>query len=298
MRKTDLFASLKVVLTVIILILLVRNFAFTSCTIPSSGMENTLYQGERMWVNLWSYGLRLPFSTSRWAYQKPLRGEVVLFNNPHPSYSQTPIYQRELFVGRCVGTPGDTLMLDDELLVTNERVLNPDSKTLYAYSYADEEKVEKAIKQLNLTKNPLVGYTEGKHIRSLSHYEYYLLNQRLSTQVKFESVSGKEEKNHPLVIPGKGMTLQIYPWNQTLLCNTLVLHEKKQAYIQNDTLYVEGKPTFSYTFTQDYYWMVANNPINLCDSRLFGLVPHSHLKGRATRIWFSKQKERILQAIQ
>ena len=298
MRKSLIFNSLKVILTVIILILLVRNFAFTSCTIPSSGMENTLYKGERMWVNLWSYGLRLPFSTNRWGYEKPHQGEIVLFNNPHPAHFSTPVYQRELFISRCVGTPGDTLMLDDELMVTNEQVLNPDSKTLYAYSYTDEDKVTAAIAQLNLTRNPLVGYSDGKHIRSFSHYEYYLLNQRLSSEVKFESVSKEQGKSHPLIIPGKGITVQVYPWNRTLLCNTLVLHEKKQACIKNDTLWVEGKPTFSCTFTQDYYWMAANNPINLCDSRLFGLVPHSHLKGRAARIWFSNQKERILQPIQ
>ena len=298
MRKTGLFTSLKVLLTTVILLLLVRTFGFTSCTIPSSGMENTLYQGERIWVNLWSYGLRLPFSTLRWGYERPEPEDVVLFNNPHPASQQTPVYQRALFVSRCVGTPGDTLMLDDELLVTNEKVLNPDSKTLYTYPCEAEDKVTDTMKQLHLNRNTLVGYSEGKHIRSFSHYEYYLLRQRLSNEVVFEPVATDQGKSHPLVIPGKGITVQVYPWNRTLLCNTLVLHEKKKACIKNDTLWVEGKPTFSYTFTQDYYWMAANNPVNLCDSRLFGLVPHSHLKGRASYIWFSKQKERIFQPIQ
>ena len=44
------------------LVLLVKTFAFTSCTIPSTGMENSLYQGERVLVNKWSYGFRVPFS--------------------------------------------------------------------------------------------------------------------------------------------------------------------------------------------------------------------------------------------
>ena len=48
-------------LTAIILVLLVKTFAFTSCTIPSTGMENSLYQGERVLVNKWSYGFRVPF---------------------------------------------------------------------------------------------------------------------------------------------------------------------------------------------------------------------------------------------
>ena len=39
---------LKVLLTAILLVLLVRTFAFTSCSIPSTGMENSLYQGETL----------------------------------------------------------------------------------------------------------------------------------------------------------------------------------------------------------------------------------------------------------
>lgn len=44
----------------IAVVLLLRGFAFTSCLIPSTGMENSLFQGERILVNKWSYGLRLP----------------------------------------------------------------------------------------------------------------------------------------------------------------------------------------------------------------------------------------------
>ena len=32
-------------------VLLLRGFAFTSCLIPSTGMENSIFQGERILVN-------------------------------------------------------------------------------------------------------------------------------------------------------------------------------------------------------------------------------------------------------
>ena len=44
----------RILLTLLIVVgvvLFVRIFAFTSCTIPSNGMENTLYQGDRVLVN-------------------------------------------------------------------------------------------------------------------------------------------------------------------------------------------------------------------------------------------------------
>ena len=61
---------LKVLLTAILIVLLVKTFAFTSCSIPSTGMENTLYQGEKVLVNKWSYGLRIPFTASHFLTEK------------------------------------------------------------------------------------------------------------------------------------------------------------------------------------------------------------------------------------
>lgn len=70
------------------------------------------------------------------------------------------------------------------------------------------------------------------------------------------------------------------------------MHEGKQAEIKNDTLYIDGKPTQHCFFTKDYYWMASNNSVNLSDSRLFGFVPQDHMIGKASLIWFSKEKER------
>lgn len=281
------------------MVLLIKTFAFTSCTIPSTGMENSLYQGERVLVNKWSYGLRMPFSTVRWLEKLVGKGDIVLFNNPNPLSPQTAVSDRELFISRCVGLPGDTLMLNDELLITDEQVLSPDSKSFYAYPHTMEEKLLGAMKLLGINGNQLVGYTDEKYIRSFSHYEYYLLKQKLAAKVELVPLYQKDlGKSHPFVIPAKGKSVKVYPWNVTLLCNTVVRHEGKSASVKNDTLYVEGKPVDSYTFSKNYYWMASNNPINLCDSRLFGLVPDNHLIGRAFRVWFSSQRRRLFQEVQ
>ena len=290
---------LKVLLTAILIALLVKTFAFTSCSIPSTGMENTLYQGEKVWVNKWSYGLRLPFTTSHFLPEKARKGDVVLFNNPIPKEGETPVFARELFISRCVGIPGDTLMLNSELMVTGKRALSPDSKQLYAYPYQQEDTLLYTLHQLGIEGNPLVGYSEGRYVRSFSHYEYYLLKQRLGEALDIHPTHGNDTTDsYPLIIPGKGKAVSVYPWNVTLLCNTILRHEGRSASVKNDTLLVDGKPVISYTFRKDYYWMASNNPVNLIDSRLFGLVPHDHLVGRATHIWYSSRKERIFQPVQ
>ena len=262
-------------------------------------MENSLYQGEKVLVNKWSYGWRIPFTSSHLLADKARKGDIVLFNNPHPQDKETPVFARSLFISRCVGTPGDTLMLNQELLVTGERVLSPDSKQLYTYPYQLEDTLVSTLRQMGMEGNTLVSYSEGRYVRSFSHYEYYLLKQKLGTAFDIHPLHAhQKEGSHPLVIPTKGKPVQVYPWNVTLLCNTILYHENRQASVRNDTLLVDGKPVASYTFRKDYYWMASNNPVNLSDSRLFGLVPHDHLIGRASRIWYSSRKERIFQPVQ
>jgi signal peptidase I len=227
------------------------------------------------------------------------RGDVVLFNNPVSHEKERPVFAREWFISRCVGGPGDTLMLNDEWMVTSQRVFSPDSKQLYAYPYEAEDALLEALRRLNIENNLLVGYSEGRYVRSFSHYEHYLLKQKLGASFDIYPVHTNDTTNsHPWVIPGKGKTIQVYPWNVTLLCNTILYHENRQAAVKNDTLWVDGKPVTSYTFQKDYYWMASNNPVNMADSRLFGLVPHECLVGKAVYIWYSSRKERIFQPVQ
>ena len=279
----------------IAVVLLLRGFAFTSCLIPSTGMENSLFQGERILVNKWSYGLRVPlmslFSYHRWCERSVRQQDVVVFNNP-AAIGQPTIDRREIYISRCIGTPGDTLLVDSLFSVSSpEAQLNPDKKRLYTYPAAKEQLVTSLMQTLSITNDGLMGSNDSTHVRSFSRYEYYLLEQAISDQNWIQPLTEKSEKElKPLIVPGKGKALRVYPWNITLLRNTLVMHEGKQAEIKNDTLYIDGKPTQHCFFTKDYYWMASNNSVNLSDSRLFGFVPQDHMIGKASLIWFSKEK--------
>lgn len=268
---------------------------FTSCLIPSTGMENSLFQGERILVNKWSYGLRVPlmslFSYHRWCERSVRQQDVVVFNNP-AAIGQPTIDRREIYISRCIGTPGDTLLVDSLFSVSSpEAQLNPDKKRLYTYPAAKEQLITSLMQTLSITNDGLMGSNDSTHVRSFSRYEYYLLEQAISDQNWIQPLTEKSEKElKPLIVPGKGKALRVYPWNITLLRNTLVMHEGKQAEIKNDTLYIDGKPTQHCFFTKDYYWMASNNSVNLSDSRLFGFVPQDHIIGKASLIWFSKEK--------
>lgn len=280
----------------IVIVLLLRGFAFTSCLIPSTGMENSLFQGERILVNKWSYGLRLPlmsaFSYHRWRERPVQKRDIVVFNNP-AGIQQPTIDRREIYISRCIGTPGDTLLVDSLFSVSSpEAQFNPDKKRLYTYPASKENLITSLIRTLSITNDGLMGSDDSTHVRSFSRYEYYLLEQAIGDRNWIRPLTEKQDKElKPLIVPSKGKALRVYPWNITLLRNTLVMHEGKQAEIKNDTLYVDGKPTQHCYFTKDYYWMGSNNTVNFSDSRLFGFVPQDHIIGKASIIWFSKEKE-------
>lgn len=61
------------IIGIILVVVLLRGCVMTSYLIPSSGMENSLFQGERILVNKWSYGLRLP----SWRCGIIIAGETV-----------------------------------------------------------------------------------------------------------------------------------------------------------------------------------------------------------------------------
>lgn len=283
------------IIGVAFVVVLLRGCVATSYLIPSSGMENSLYRGERILVDKWSYGLRLPFMKlwgyHRWADRAVQKEDILVFNNP-ANLSEPVIDRREVFISRCIGTPGDTLLIDSLFSVIPSEKNAPDQKFLYSYPRGRERQLDSLLSILSIAPNKLLGQDSTKNIRSFSRYEHYLLEQAMNGKCWIEPIVKEDsmEMLKPLIIPSKGKAVRVYPWNKTLLQNTLVLHEKKQAEIKNDTLYVEGKPVQHCHFTKDYYWVGANNAINLSDSRLFGFVPEDHIIGKASVIWFSKEK--------
>lgn len=281
----------------IVAVLLLRVFALTWCLIPSAGMENTLFRGERIAVNKWSYGLRMP-GMAWWGYHRfhtrPVgRGDIVLFNNPGDV--NTPVAdRRELFISRCIGLPGDTLWTDLLFALLPGQSLNvPDKKMLYSYRKDLAPSIDSLLLQAGVTDSEVMGDNEQLVIRGISRYGYYLLTQECDSIEHWLQPMEKQSDTtaFPLIIPGKGIRIEVTGHNRMLLLNTLLAHEHRQAEIVNDTLYVDGKPSQWCEFTKDYYWMVSDNSINWCDSRLFGLLPHDHVVGKATRIWFSKDQE-------
>jgi len=93
----------------------------------------------------------------------------------------------------------------------------------------------------------------------------------------------------PLVIPKAGLTVQIDTHNVCLYEKVMSTYDNGIHSVQvkgKDVLY-DGNPITSYTFKQDYYFMMGDNRHNSADSRSWGLVPYDHIVGSPFFVWLS-----------
>ena len=67
--------------------------------------------------------------------------------------------------------------------------------------------------------------------------------------------------------------------------------DNKNVEVNKGTLSVNGKIVTSYTFKQDYFFMMGDNRNNSLDSRYWGFVPKDHIVGKALFIWFSVDQD-------
>jgi signal peptidase I len=97
---------------VILIVLLVRSFIFEPFRIPSASMMPGLVDGDFIFVNKFSYGLRLPvLNTKVVSVDEPTRGDVVVFRLPSsPSIN---------YIKRLVGLPGDHVVVRDNRVFIN-----------------------------------------------------------------------------------------------------------------------------------------------------------------------------------
>ncbi len=91
----------------------------------------------------------------------------------------------------------------------------------------------------------------------------------------------------PVYIPKKGDKIDLSIDNLPLYKKIIKDYEFNDIEILNGRIIINNKEQDSYTFKQDYYWMMGDNRYNSEDSRVWGFVPFDHVLGKPVFIWMS-----------
>ena len=96
-----------------------------------------------------------------------------------------------------------------------------------------------------------------------------------------------EDNFGPILIPKAGMTVDINEQTLPLYKKIIREYEKNELSKEGSKIFINGKEASSYTFEQDYYWMMGDNRHRSEDSRYWGYVPEDHVVGKPVLVWFS-----------
>jgi hypothetical protein len=95
----------------------------------------------------------------------------------------------------------------------------------------------------------------------------------------------------PVHIPAKGETMKLTMENLPWYLRVITAYERNTVEVKAGKIYINGQVADSYTFQQDYYWMMGDNRHNSQDSRFWGFVPEDHIVGKAKWVLFSWDSE-------
>ncbi len=154
---------------------------------------------------------------------------------------------------------------------------------IYYFSALTENAADRLSKNRNI-----ISVTRVVTPKSVSHGNYIFPNNGYG--------NWNQDQMGPLYIPKKGASISLTTENLEIYRRVIEIYEgeemgsKQELAIQDGKVLLNNSPITTYTFKQDYYWMMGDNRHSSEDSRYWGFVPENHIVGKPVFLFFSKDK--------
>lgn len=228
-----------------------------------------------------------------------------------------PVDKRDHYIKRCVAVAGDSLFIQGRQLYVNGTAAPNPNGLQYGYivkatsGTIDFKKLEEI--GVNIYQ-PLDRVTDRIAAFTMTAQQYEKAKQlpNLSVEaVSFErrspdwvfpnvpKVSGgwTVDDYGPIYVPKAGATVELNERSFPFYERIIKIYENNDLKVSGGKYYINGQEATTYTFKQNYYWMMGDNRHNSEDSRIWGYVPEDHIVGKPVLVWFSTKNGSISNGI-
>ena len=297
--------------------LLIGDYLFVSKV--HYGTRTPISLGVPFFQNLYLPDFELPWTRFP-GFSSVKRGDAIVFNWPSADHNPNdeinkPIDRKMHYIKRVVGLPGETLAVLNKVVHLDGTPLPiREGMQQYWHVYKKDQRVRLSSAKLRTlgveeapteTTNPkkvrILATTEAvEQIRQLPYIERVepLITQdapRYSAQMYPPGQGYTPDDYGPVTIPQRDHTVTLTAENWPVYEPVIRRYEGHTTRLRDDGAFeIDGQPTTTYTFAQDYFFVMGDSRDNSEDSRFWGFVPMDHIVGKALLIYFSWDTEESL----
>lgn len=301
-----------------LLALTIRVFLFETIRVASPAMSEGQDAGDRLFVEKWTLGARLPMSVGipfapdslfgkkaylSWgkepkrshAFGAIKRNDVLAFNDPTSSLNPD---RSPILLSRCVGLPGETFFLSKGKTVINGKKIPRYQDVSFCYSYPLS--LQRTLQQVMAAckiKRPVYQDKDSGFVY-LTRHEWLCL-YRIKEQIPLSLIlRASKFDERKILIPSKGRKIELN--DSTFHLYGQLINRFEGVRLKQDTagnILKNGHRVRFHTFKENYYFLINDHQGYLNDSRSFGLLPERLIIGKAWMELFSPSGKRFLELI-